>query len=227
MKLARFLAAGALAIGLPAVAAAQFSLAPLPYATDALEPYIDSETMEIHHGRHHATYVNNLNDQIENFPQLAELSLEALQGSMSRFNTAVRNNGGGHYNHDLFWRLMAPEGRGGKPSTELEAAIKQAFGSVDKMKEQFNQAAQGRFGSGWAWVIVTPENTLQITTTANQDNPLMDLPGIERGTPIIAMDVWEHAYYLQYQNDRGKYAGNWWRVVNWNEVNRRFEEAMN
>lgn len=220
------IAAAILAAGLPAFAAAPFTLAPLPYAANALEPHIDQATMEIHHGRHHAAYVNNLNAQVQNFPELSGLSLEALQGRISTFNTAVRNNGGGHYNHDLFWKLMAPEGLRGKPSAALEAAVTAAFGSLDAMKKRFDEAALGRFGSGWAWLIVTPEKKLAVTSTPNQDNPLMDLPDIQRGTPILALDVWEHAYYLKYQNKRAEYVTNWWNVVNWNEVNRRFDAAV-
>lgn len=224
MSLTRF-AAIALAC-LPGIAAAQFSLAPLPYPADALEPYIDRTTMEIHHGRHHAAYVNNLNTQAKTTPELAALSLTALQGQISRFGPAVRNNGGGHYNHDLLWQLMAPEGQRGKPSPALETAINTAFGSLEEMKKRFDQAALSRFGSGWAWLIVTPDKKLAVTSTANQDNPLMDLPGIDRGTPILALDVWEHAYYLKYQNRRADYATNWWYVVNWNEVSKRYEAAL-
>lgn len=211
----------------PTLALAQFSLAPLPYAADALEPHIDKATMEIHHGRHHAAYVNNLNAQAKALPELAGLSLEAMQRQMSKFNTAVRNNGGGHYNHDLFWKLMAPAGQGGQPSAALSGAITQAFGSVDELKKRFDQAAVSRFGSGWAWLVVTADKKLAITSTANQDNPLMDLPEItQRGTPILGLDVWEHAYYLKYQNRRAEYTTQWWNVVNWNEVNRRFEAAL-
>jgi superoxide dismutase, Fe-Mn family len=222
LSTAAFLAAACL----PALAAAQFALFPLPYAADALEPHIDRKTMEIHHGRHHAAYVNNLNAQVKNFPELAGLSLEELQGQISKFNTAVRNNGGGHYNHDLFWKLMAPEGRRGKPSAALEAAVIAAFGSLEEMKKRFDAAALDRFGSGWAWLIVTPDKQLAVTSTPNQDNPLMDVPGIPRGTPILALDVWEHAYYLKYQNNRATYVTNWWNVVDWNEVNTRFEAAV-
>lgn len=202
--------------------AEEFKLAPLPYAVDALEPVIDKATMEIHHGRHHAAYVKNLNAQLTTYPELAGMSLEAMQGQISKFSVAVRNNGGGHYNHQLFWQIMAPKDQCGQPDAALDEAIRSAFGSIDTLKERFNQAALGRFGSGWVWLIVTPDKKLQITTTANQDNPLMDLPEIERGTPILALDVWEHAYYLHYQNKRGDYATNWWNVVNWNEVNKRF-----
>jgi len=225
MKLARLTATLAAAC-LPALAFAQFTLAPLPYAADALEPHIDKATMEIHHGRHHQAYVNNLNAQVKTFPELANLSLEAMQGQISKFNPAVRNNGGGHYNHDLFWKIMAPADQRGKPSAALDAAIATAFGSFDEMKKRFDAAALSRFGSGWAWVIVTADKKLAVTSTPNQDNPLMDLPEIQRGTPILGLDVWEHAYYLKYQNKRGEYATNWWNVVNWNEVNKRFDAAM-
>lgn len=211
---------------LPLMAAAQFSLAPLPYASDALEPHIDKTTMEIHHDRHHAAYVNNLNTQAKNIPELANLSLEALQGQIAKFPPAVRNNGGGHYNHDMFWKVMAPEGQRGKPSTALDAAITASFGSLDELKKRFDQAAVSRFGSGWAWLVLTADKKLAIISTPNQDNPLMDLPEIQRGIPILCLDVWEHAYYLKYQNKRADYVTNWWNVVNWNEVSRRFEAAV-
>ncbi|WP_261257816.1 superoxide dismutase [Alishewanella sp. BS5-314] len=204
--------------------AAPFTQAPLPYAANALEPIIDAKTMEIHHGRHHLAYVNNLNAQIENFPKLTELSLEQMMQQMSSFNAAVRNNGGGHYNHQLFWQLMAPVGQGGAPSVALTAAIERDFGSLDAMKTAFNQAAASRFGSGWAWVIVNKDGKLQVTSTANQDNPLMDVVE-ERGAPILALDVWEHAYYLAYQNRRGDYSQAWWQLVNWHKVNQLFEQA--
>lgn len=212
--------------GLPLLAAAQFSLAPLPYPADALEPAIDKTTMEIHHGRHHNAYVNNLNAQVKTYPQLAGMSLEAMQGQISKFNPAVRNNGGGHFNHDLFWKLMAPQAQSGQPGAALAADIQKTFGSLADMKKQFDQAALSRFGSGWAWLIVTPEKTLAVTSTANQDNPLMDVPDVQRGTPILALDVWEHAYYLRYQNKRAEYVTQWWSVVNWAEVTRRYEAAM-
>lgn len=205
--------------------AQQFELAPLPYPADALEPAIDQQTMEIHHGRHHRAYVNNLNAQIETFPQLAGMSLEDMMGQVSSFNTAVRNNGGGHYNHALFWRVMAPPGTGGEPSAALAAAIERDFGSFAAMQEQFARAAATRFGSGWAWVLVKEDKTLGISSTANQDNPLMDVVE-ERGMPILGLDVWEHAYYLSYQNRRGAYLKHWWSVVNWNEVNSRFKAAV-
>jgi len=203
-------------------ARADFSLPPLPYANDALEPVIDTTTMTLHHDRHHGAYVANLNAQIAANPALATLSLDALQGQISHFPVAVRNNGGGHWNHSQFWRMMAPAGEGGAPSPALLAAITNSFGSLEGMQTAFNQAAAGRFGSGWAWLIRNADGQLAITSTPNQDNPLMDLPGIERGTPLLALDVWEHAYYLKYQNRRPDYIQAWWPLVNWNEVNRRF-----
>jgi len=209
----------------PLQAAAEFSLPPLPYAANGLEPSIDARTMGIHHDRHHATYVANLNAQIPAFPELASVDLTTLQAAISTYSPAVRNNGGGHYNHSLFWTVMAPAGQGGEPSQALGQAITAAFGSQAAMEQQFTQAAVSRFGSGWAWLIVKPDGALAITSTPNQDNPLMDLPGIERGTPILALDVWEHAYYLNYQNRRPDYISAWWDVVNWQEVNRRYVAA--
>ncbi len=226
MKIVRRLVFMLAAFCLPSALSAQFTLPPLPYPTDALEPYIDKATMEIHHGQHHAAYVRNLNAQIGNFPELEGLSLEAVQRQISGFNSAVRNNGGGHFNHSLFWRLMAPEGQRGKPSAALESAVKSDFTSMDAMKKLFDQESLSRFGSGWVWLIVTPEKKLKICSTPNQDNPLMDIPGIERGTPILCIDVWEHAYYLKYQNRRAEYVSNWWNVVNWNEVSKLFDAAM-
>jgi Fe-Mn family superoxide dismutase len=208
----------------PLAMANPFTLAPLPYASDALEPAIDKETMEIHHGKHHQAYVNNLNAQVANYPQLAGMGLEEMMAKMSTFNTAVRNNGGGHYNHDLFWKLMAPIGKGGEPSAALKAAIERDFGSMEKMKEEFQKAGATRFGSGWAWLIVTPEKKLAVTSTANQDNPLMDIMEV-KGQPVLALDVWEHAYYLKYQNRRGDYLKEWWKVVNWNKANALFAAA--
>ncbi len=202
-----------------------FTLPPLPYASDALEPYIDKQTMEIHHGLHHQGYVNNLNAQFKTHPELDGLSLEQIMARISSFSPAVRNNGGGHYNHDLFWKVMAPAGQGGAPSAELTVAINQAFGSLGELRRQFNLAAAGRFGSGWAWLILTSDRKLAITSTANQDNPLMDIAEV-KGTPLLAVDVWEHAYYLSYQNRRAAYLEFWWGVVNWNEVNRRYAAAM-
>ncbi|MDM7952817.1 MAG: superoxide dismutase [Cyanobium sp. CZS 25K] len=210
----------------PRPAAAAYVLPPLPYPVEALAPSIDATTMTIHHDRHHAAYVANLNARIADHPELDTLPLEELQGRISRYPAAVRNNGGGHYNHALFWRVMAPPGQGGTPSPELEAAISAAFGSPEALQQRFAQAAAERFGSGWAWLILRPDGGLAITSTANQDNPLMDLPGIERGTPLLGLDVWEHAYYLNYQNRRPDYIAAWWSLVNWNEVNRRFAEGL-
>ena len=212
-----------LATALPAWA--DFALPPLPYAAEALEPAIDAATMTIHHDRHHGAYVANLNAQIKANPELADLSLEALQGRISRFPEAVRNNGGGHWNHSQFWAVMAPLGQGGTPSPELLAAINGSFGSLESLQQQFSQTAAARFGSGWAWLIRRPDGSLAITSTANQDNPLMDLAGLERGTPLLGLDVWEHAYYLKYQNRRPDYIQAWWPLLNWNEVNRRFLAA--
>ncbi|MBN1840391.1 MAG: superoxide dismutase [Campylobacterales bacterium] len=207
------------------MAADAFSLAPLPYGYDALEPAIDKATMQIHHGKHHQAYVSNLNAQVATYPELAKMSLEQIMASVSKYNAAVRNNGGGHYNHDLFWKLMAPMGKGGTPSASLAKAIERDFGSLEKMKEAFEKAGATRFGSGWAWVIVTADKKLAVTSTPNQDNPLMDVAEA-KGMPILAADVWEHAYYLKYQNKRTDYLKNWWSVVNWNEVNARFDAAM-
>ena len=204
---------------------ADFTLPPLPYAAGALEPTIDATTMTIHHDRHHAAYVANLNGLIAANPDLKAVSLEALQTQISHYPQAVRNNGGGHWNHSQFWSVMAPQGQGGEPSQELLAAINGGFGSLEAMQRQFNQAAAGRFGSGWAWLIRKPDGALAITSTANQDNPLMDIAGIENGTPLLGLDVWEHAYYLQYQNRRPDYIAAWWSLLNWNEVNRRFAAA--
>lgn len=226
----RILLAGLVAVlllvggALPAWAA--FELPPLPYAAEALEPVIDATTMTLHHDRHHGAYVANLNAQIEANPKLAGLSLEALQGQIASFPDAVRNNGGGHWNHSQFWAAMAPVGEGGEPSAELLAAINASFGSLEAMQARFNQAAAARFGSGWAWLIRQPNGTLAITSTANQDNPLMNVRGIERGTPLLGLDVWEHAYYLKYQNRRPDYIAAWWELVNWKEVNRRFAASQ-
>ena len=228
--LARPLLAGLTALWLllgPALPArAEFSLPPLPYAATALEPAIDATTMTIHHDRHHGAYVANLNGQIAANPALADLSLDALQGNISAFPLAVRNNGGGHWNHSQFWAVMAPLGQGGTPSPELLAAINGSFGSLEALQQQFSQSASARFGSGWAWLIRRPDGSLAITSTANQDNPLMDLAGLERGTPLLGLDVWEHAYYLKYQNRRPDYIQAWWPLLNWNEVNRRFQAAQ-
>lgn len=202
-----------------------FALPVLPYATNALEPAIDAQTMEIHHGRHHKAYVDNLNAKVKDFPALASTSLEGIQRSISRYDTAVRNNAGGHYNHSLFWTLMAPVGQSGMPSPALRSRLVETFGSEEAFRTKFSEAATKIFGSGWAWLIVKDDGSLAITTTANQDNPLMDVVA-ERGTPILALDVWEHAYYLRYQNRRPEYIGAFYNVIDWAEVDRRYREAM-
>jgi Fe-Mn family superoxide dismutase len=200
-----------------------YTLAPLPYATDALEPVIDQKTMEIHHDKHHAAYVKNLNLAIAADPALQGQPLEALLANASRLPAAVRNNGGGHYNHSLFWTLMAPVGQGGEPSVALRARIDQDFGSWDQFVTAFEEAGLKRFGSGWAW-LVWADGRLQVISTPNQDNPLMDLAEV-KGAPILANDVWEHAYYLKHQNKRGDYLKGWWQVVNWERVNALFAAA--
>ena len=196
-----------------------FALPPLPYDFAALEPHIDAKTMEIHHGKHHQTYVNNLNAAIEKAPELASKSLDDLMRDPSKLpdavRTAIRNNGGGHWNHSMFWQIMAPKA-GGEPGGKLGPAIKSAFGDFAKFREQFSAAGVGRFGSGWAWLINTG-GKLSITSTPNQDNPLM-----EGQKAIMGLDVWEHAYYLKYQNRRPDYISAWWNVVNWKEVEKRF-----
>ncbi len=200
-----------------------FTLSDLPYATTALEPHIDARTMEIHHGKHHAAYVNNLNAALEGSGH-ENASLEDILSKISTFSMAVRNNGGGHWNHTFFWSIMGPNG-GGTPSGELAAAIDTAFGSFDEFKTKFAQAGTTRFGSGWAWLCVGTDRKLFISSTPNQDNPLMDIAE-QKGTPILGLDVWEHAYYLHYQNRRPDYIGAFWNVVNWEEVARRFAAAQ-
>ncbi|TRX70840.1 superoxide dismutase [Carboxylicivirga sp. M1479] len=197
-----------------------FELPQLEYAYDALEPHIDARTMEIHHTKHHATYTANLNGAVEG-TELEGQSIETILANISKHSVAVRNNGGGFYNHNLFWTVMSPNG-GGKPSGELASAIDKAFGSFDALKETFNKAAATRFGSGWAWLVKQADGTLAVTSSANQDNPLMDIADV-KGTPILGLDVWEHAYYLHYQNKRPDYIGAFWNVVNWDEVTRRFK----
>jgi superoxide dismutase, Fe-Mn family len=197
-----------------------FELPPLPYATNALEPHIDTRTMEIHHGKHHNAYVTNLNKALENYPDLQSKSIEELVGMIDQIpeaiRTAVRNNGGGHINHTMFWNLMGP-GKGGEPTGELAAAINAAFGSFASFKEKFAAAGTGRFGSGWAWLVVEKGGALTITSTPNQDTPLM-----EHKTPILGLDVWEHAYYLNYQNRRPDYIAAWWNVVDWDAVAKHY-----
>lgn len=200
-----------------------YQLPALPYAFNALEPHIDAQTMEIHHDRHHATYVNNVNAALEAHANLASKSVEDLISDLNSvpesIRTVVRNNGGGHANHSLFWEILGPNG-GGAPTGAVAEAINSAFGSFDKFKEDFSKAATTRFGSGWAWLAVDKSGKLAITSTPNQDNPLM-----EGNTPILGLDVWEHSYYLKYQNKRPDYIAAFWNVVNWSEVNNRFAKA--
>ena len=199
-----------------------FTLPQLPYAFNALEPHIDAKTMEIHHGKHHQAYVTNLNNAIAN-TDAEKLSIEEICKNISKYPAAVRNNGGGHYNHSLFWTLMKQNG-GGNPSGSLAEAINASFGSFDEFKTKFAAAGTGRFGSGWAWLIVGADKKLAITSTPNQDNPLMDVAEA-KGSPILGLDVWEHAYYLNYQNRRPDYITAWWNVVNWDEASKRFSDA--
>ena len=198
------------------------SLPQLPYGFDALEPSIDAQTMQIHHGKHHQAYVNNLNAALEKAPDVQDKPLEELLANLNAVpeavRGAVRNNGGGHWNHSFFWQIMAPNA-GGEPSGALAAAIDRVFGGFAKLKEQFNAAGVGRFGSGWAWLL-RDGNGLTITSSPNQDNPLMD--GKKAGDVLLGVDVWEHAYYLKYQNRRPDYLNAWWNVVNWREVEKRF-----
>lgn len=203
---------------------ANFTQAPLPYKSDALEPAIDQQTMEIHYGKHHKAYVDNLNAQIKTYPELDKLNIEQIQQQISKYNAAVRNNGGGHFNHAFFWESLAPADKTGKVSPKLLKQINQDFGSFKAFQEQFNQAATSRFGSGWAWLIVNPQGKLEITSTPNQDNPLMDIAE-KKGQPLLGLDVWEHAYYLKYQNRRADYTNAFWSVVNWNKVNDRYQKA--
>lgn len=196
-----------------------FTLPALPYANNALEPYIDAKTMEIHHGKHHNAYVTNLNAAIAGKPE-ERLSIEEICKNISTYPAAVRNNGGGHYNHSLFWTIMGPNA-GGAPTGALADAINTAFGNFDEFKTKFAAAGATRFGSGWAWLIKDSSGKLQVTSTPNQDNPLMDIAEV-KGTPILGLDVWEHAYYLNYQNRRPDYIAAFWSVVNWSEVAKRF-----
>jgi len=224
--LASAAAAGSL---LPRVASAEIHKhADLPYAFDALEPVIDARTMELHHGRHHGAQVNNLNNALADASELAAKSLDELMASLSgiedkALQTALRNNGGGHWNHDFFWNIMTSPSKSGQPSDALAKAITESFGSMDEMKAAFNAAAGGRFGSGWAWLI-HGDDGLKVTSTPNQDNPLMAglVSDDEVGTPLLGIDVWEHAYYLHYQNRRADYVTAWWDVVNWEHVSESF-----
>src|SRR3954465_7783014 len=199
-----------------------FTLPPLPYPSDALEPHIDKTTMEIHHGKHHATYVTNLNKALESAPDLQGKSVEELLSNNlaavpEAIKTAVRNNGGGHANHSLFWTLLSAQA-GGAPKGDIASVISSNFGGFDSFKEKFNAAATGRFGSGWAWLVKDASGKFEITSTANQDSPYM-----EGKKPILGLDVWEHAYYLKYQNRRPEYISAWWNVINWNTVNEQLK----
>ena len=200
-----------------------YELPPLPYAYDALEPHIDEQTMHLHHDKHHQTYITNVNAALQSHPDLANMPVEQLIGNLNGvpedIRTTVRNNGGGHANHTLFWQVMAPNA-GGQPSGALAEAITQTFGGLDALKEQMTKAATTRFGSGWAWLSTDNGGKLQVESTANQDSPLM-----EGRTPLLGLDVWEHSYYLKYQNRRPEYITAWWNVVNWPEVARRYQAA--
>jgi len=201
-----------------------FKLPPLPYPYEALEPHVDRATMQFHHDKHHAAYIKNLNEAVNKHPQLKGRSAEDLLRNIKNvpedIQKAVINNGGGHVNHTMFWEIMAPNA-GGEPTGKIADAIKQSFGSFEAFKKQFNEAGSKRFGSGWAWLVRNKDGKLQVMSTANQDSPLM-----EELYPIMGNDVWEHAYYLKYQNRRADYLDAWWNVVNWNEVNKRFEKAL-
>ncbi|OGC69610.1 superoxide dismutase [candidate division WWE3 bacterium RIFOXYC1_FULL_39_7] len=202
-----------------------FTLPKLSYAFNALEPYIDAQTMEIHYTKHHQTYVNNLNKALETHPELEIIDLKSLLANLnslpSDIQTAVKNNAGGHYNHSFFWDVMTEE-KNTKPSEKLNAALISTFGSFEDFKSEFTKAAMGRFGSGWAWLILDEKQKLAVASTANQDCPIS-----EEKTPLLALDVWEHAYYLKYQNRRNEYIENWWNVVNWDKVNSLFSEDIN
>ena len=205
--------------------AEEYTLPALPYAYDALEPFIDKQTMELHHDKHHQAYVNNLNKALQNSKHPAANSLENIFKDMASFDVAVRNNGGGHYNHSLFWTLLKEnkEGKQNNPDGKIAEAMVASFGSFEECKKQFGEAAAKRFGSGWAWLVVENKK-LKIGSTANQDNPLMSISDF-KGRPVLALDVWEHAYYLKYQNKRADYINAWWNVVNWNKANELFAKA--
>jgi Fe-Mn family superoxide dismutase len=200
-----------------------FTLPSLPYAYDALEPHMDALTMQIHHSKHHQAYVDKLNDAIKSNPE-EKNSLDNILAKVSKLPVAFRNHGGGHYNHSFFWQTMKPGGKQ-NPSGKLMEAMDSAFHSFDAFREQFAKTASGHFGSGWAWLVVTKDKKLKIGTTPNQDNPLMDVSEL-KGIPVLGMDLWEHAYYLKYQNKRADYINAWWNVVNWQEVEKRFDAAI-
>ena len=199
-----------------------FTLPALPYASDALEPHFDKMTMEIHHGKHHNAYVTNLNAAIAGTPA-ENLSIEEIVKNISKYPMPVRNNGGGHWNHTFFWNILAPNA-GGQPKGELAEAITKTFGSFDAFKEEFAKAGVTRFGSGWAWLVVKADGSLAVTSTPNQDNPLMDIAEV-KGTPVLGLDVWEHAYYLHYQNRRPDFIADFWNVVNWDAANKLYVAA--
>lgn len=207
------------------VAPAPFSLPPLPYTAAALEPVIDAQTMTIHHDRHHQAYVDALNKAVAADPALKGQSLDALVVKAGTLPVAVRNNAGGHWNHSFFWKTMAPPAQAGQPSPALAAAIDRQFGSLAAFKAAFKEAGTKRFGSGWVWLVVKADGTLAITSTPNQDNPLMDVAEV-KGTPILGNDVWEHAYYLKYQNRRADYLDGWWQVVDWKTVSDRYAATL-
>jgi len=200
-----------------------FLLPKLPYAYDALEPYIDAQTMELHYTKHHQTYVDNLNKALEGYPELHDKTIEELLGSLEqvpeKIRKAVQDNGGGHYNHSLFWRWM--HAHGGKPVGTIQDELRKKYGSFESFQEQFNQAAKSRFGSGWAWLVISPQGTLEITSSANQDTPRS-----QGAVPLLGLDVWEHAYYLKYHHKRVDYIAAWWHVVNWEKVEQIFTEQV-
>jgi len=207
-----------------------FQLPQLPYGYDALEPFVDTTTMNIHHTKHHQAYITNLNNALDKFPELKTLGLVDLNKAVGSdaipkdIATVVRNNGGGHWNHSFFWKVMTSPSNTNGPSSDLKSAIDSAFGSLDAMKEKFNAAAAGRFGSGWAWLGVKADGSLGITSTPNQDNPLQQVAD-DKMIPILGLDVWEHAYYLKYQNRRPEYIAAWWNVINWEQVSENFKSA--
>ncbi len=201
-----------------------FKLMDLPYSQNALEPVIDADTMSFHYGKHHQTYVDNLNKEVEKDPNLEGKTLREVIENISKYSVATRNNGGGVFNHNFFWENLAPVGKNGEPSEALTKAINEAFGSFEKFKETFELAGAGRFGSGWAWLIVS-DKKLKIVSTPNQDNTLMDAYEV-KGEPILVVDVWEHAYYLQYQNKRAAFLKDFWQIVNWNKVNELYNNAI-
>lgn len=206
----------------PAKASGPFTLPKLPYATGALEKAIDKQTMELHHGKHHQAYIDKLNGEVAKNAKLKDKPLDDIIKNISKYNDTVRNNAGGHWNHSFFWEIMSPQPS--SPSPELSAAINESFGSLEEMQKKFEEAGTKQFGSGWAWLIVGTDGKLAITSTPNQDNPLMDNAKM-KGTPILGNDVWEHAYYLRYQNKRADYLKAWWRIVNWQKVSNLFTAA--